>query len=136
MAAGQGGGSDISKADIDKAINDHAKQMATKSASGHIYNFDDKYFTNNSTYGFSFNINNIIDNKTIKLNDNSQLCCTSTADEEHIKQLIINELSGVTAGMDVGTIFAYASSNPPSGALTLNRSNNSFKRLSRFISMG
>lgn len=97
--------------------------MATKDTSGHIYNFDDKYFTNDSTYGFSFNIKNIIDDKTIKLNDDSNLCCTSSADDEHIKQLIIKELSGVTAGMEVGTIFAYASSNPPSGALALNRSN-------------
>ena len=96
--------------------------MATKNASGHIYNFDEKYFTNNSTYGFSFNINNIIDDKTIKLND-GKLSCTSNTDDEHIKQLIINELSGVTAGMEVGTIFAYGSSNPPSGALALNRSN-------------
>jgi hypothetical protein len=110
--------------------------MATNETSGHIYNFDDKYFTNNSTHGFSFNIKNIIDDKTIKLNGKSQLSCTSSTDEEHIKQLIINELSGITATMEVGTIFAYASSNPPSGALALNRSNSSFKRLSRFISMG
>lgn len=100
--------------------------MATTKASGHIYNFDDKYFTNNSTYGFSFNITNIIDDKTIKF-DGDKLYCNSSTDEEHIKQLIIKELSGVTAGMEVGTIFAYASSNPPSGALALNRSNNSFK---------
>ena len=96
--------------------------MATTKTSGHIYNIDKNYFTNDSTYGFSFRINNIIDNKTIKLND-GKLSCTSNTDDEHIKQLIINELSGVTAGMEVGTIFAYGSSNPPEGTLALNRSN-------------
>jgi hypothetical protein len=119
---GQGGGSDISEADISNAINKHAT-MATKNTSGHIYNFDDKYFTNNNTYGFSLNFNGLIDNKTIKLNNDNKLYCTSNTDDEHIKQLIINELSGVTAGMEVGTIFAYASSEPPEGALALNRSN-------------
>jgi hypothetical protein len=35
--------------------------------------------------------------------------------------------------MEIGTIFAYASSNPPDGALALNRTNYSWSRLSGFI---
>jgi hypothetical protein len=80
LAVGQGGGSDISEADINKAINDHAKQMATTETSGHIYNIDKNYFTNDSTYGFSFNIQNIIDNKTIKLNGGDKLYCNVPTD--------------------------------------------------------